>query len=235
MNKVRILLIYLLVQYISNYVSGNSFHYTDSFLPFKNEVDSIPDKQILYNGRAWSYIYLGIDNDPFLFTKDFVVSSVTIMGKTFNNVQIKYDICNDEIIARSDTGDLLQLNKEMIDSFSIMNQGKIYQFVKLNEDYQSNLKGFINVIYNGNTILYLKYSKEIHYSTSEGLNSRFVEKDRLYLVKDGRVYYISKKGDIFKILNSERSKIREFTSGNKTELSIHEPESFIPLLRSIEK
>lgn len=234
MNKVRILLIILIVRSISTEVAGNSQYYTDSYISVKNHFDTIPDNQVLYNGRIWSYTYIGIDNDPFLFTKDFLTSSITIKGKTFNNVQILYNIYNDEIIARSDIGSLLQLNKEMIDSFSIMNQGKIYRFVKLNEDYQSDIKGFINVIYNGSTILYIKYSKEIHYSTSEGWNDRFVEKDRLYLVKDGRAYYISKKGDIFKILKVEKSKIRGDTMENKTELSIREPESFIPLLRSLE-
>lgn len=234
MNKVRILLIILIVRSISTEVAGNSYYYTDSYISVKNHFDTIPDNQILYNGRIWSNAYIGIDNDPFLFTKNFLTSSITIKGQTFNNVQILYNIYNDEIIARSDIGSLLQLNKEMIDSFSIMNQGKIYRFVKLNEDYQSDIKGFINVIYNGSTILLLKYSKEIHYSTSEGWNDRFVEKDRLYLVKDGRAYYISKKGDIFRILKVEKSKVRGETMENKTELSIHQPESFIPLLRSLE-
>ena len=78
------------------------------------------DIQILYNGRAWRNLYYKIKGDQFLFSPEFLPGSVTIEGKTFSNLQLKYDIYNDELIIITDNGIILQLNKEMIDLFSMI-------------------------------------------------------------------------------------------------------------------
>ena len=47
---------------------------------------------------------------------------------------LKYDIFKDELLTPVDPGGILQLNKEMIDSFSLSFQNKTYRFEKIQED-----------------------------------------------------------------------------------------------------
>ena len=67
------------------------------------------------------------------FPKSFYRSR-TINGKTFTDIYLKYDIFKDEILTPVDVDGILQLNKEMVGSFSVLFQNKTYRFIKMKED-----------------------------------------------------------------------------------------------------
>jgi hypothetical protein len=48
--------------------------------------DTIAENQTLYNGKIWRNLYNLVQGDQFLFSKDFLPGSLTIKGKTFNDV-----------------------------------------------------------------------------------------------------------------------------------------------------
>jgi hypothetical protein len=212
--------------------SGNGFN--NPFCQSYAKPDTTFEDQILYNGRIWRNQYLNLENDQFLFTTEFLPGSVSINGKSFTGIVIKYDIYNDEIITRADIPGLVQLNKEMVDSFSLSFQNKIYRFSKITDDTLSILRGYVNVLYNGKSALYRRYIKELYHMQGQTVNDKFFQKNQLYFVNDKVVYPINSKRDLFTIFKEEKPQIREFIRKNNLEVSKREPESFVPVVKYID-
>ena len=193
--------------------------------------DSIKENQVLYNGRLWRNIYYLVQDDQFLFSKEFLPGSLSVRGQTFTNIPLKYDLFADEILTPVDPGGILQLNKEMVDSFSISFQNKTYQFIKLQEDSLKGSQRYFNVLYKGRTGLYLKYTKKIGKLAVEGKYDKFYQLIRISFVKDNIVYPIRRKSDLLKVLIEDKALIKSFIKKNKLDITEKNPESFIPVIR----
>jgi hypothetical protein len=196
-----------------------------------NRQDTLKVNQILYNGRIWKNLYYMVQEDQFLFSRKFLPGSLTMRGKTFADVSIMYDLYKDEILTPIASGGILQLNKEMVDSFSISFQNKTYCFTRFRDDSLQVLKGYANVLYSGKVALYIKYTKKIDRQKTAGENDKFYLITRIYLMKDNKVYLINSKGDLFKVLNEDKAQIKDFIKRNNLLVSRKEPESFIPVIR----
>ena len=153
---------------------------------------SLKEDQILYNGKLWHNLYQKIKGDQFLFSNSYLPGSLTINGKSYNNLGIRYDIYNDEIITLTNHGSNLQLNKEMVDSFSLVYNLKTYRFKNTMEDSLPGIKGYVNVLYKGKSALYVKYKKEIQALAVDNKYDLFFQTYRIYFVKDGTVNQINK-------------------------------------------
>jgi hypothetical protein len=103
--------------------------------------DTLSANHLLYNGRIWRDLYVSIREDQFLFSNEFLSGQVTMNGNTFSNLKLKYDILNDEIITVTDKGIILQLNKEMVDNFTITYRYRIYNFRNFVADSLSKVAG----------------------------------------------------------------------------------------------
>ena len=193
--------------------------------------DSIKENQVLYNGRLWRNIYYLVQDDQFLFSKEFLPGSLSVRGQTFTNIPLKYDLFADEILTPVDPGGILQLNKEMVDSFSISFQNKTYQFIKLQEDSLKGSQRYFNVLYKGRTGLYLKFTKKIGKLAVEGKYDKFYQLIRISFVKDNIVYPIRRKSDLLKVLIEDKALIKSFIKKNKLDITEKNPESFIPVIR----
>lgn len=193
--------------------------------------DSLKGNQILYNGKLWRNIYYNVQEDQFLFSKEFLPGTVTISGKTFKGLMLKYDIFKDELLTPVDPGGILQLNKEMVDSFSLFFRNKTYYFEKIQEDSLSHSKMYANILYKGKAALYLKYTKKIEKLAVEGKYDRFYQISRLYFVKRMRVYPVYGRSEIMKIIFDNNGQVKNFIKKNKVIVSEKEPESLIPVLR----
>ena len=93
------------------------------------------DYQVLFTGKEWHNLYTAIKGDQFLFSKDFVPGTVSINGKTYIDISLNYDIFNDEILIPANKGIILQLNKEIVDSFTLGFDNKIYKFFNNTKPY----------------------------------------------------------------------------------------------------
>jgi len=60
--------------------------------------DTLPENKVLYNGRVWYNLFSGVEENQFLFSEEFLIGSVTMRGRTYPNLQIRYDIYKDEIL-----------------------------------------------------------------------------------------------------------------------------------------
>lgn len=196
----------------------------------KYEQDTLKENQILYNGKLWRNRYYRIREDQFLFSKEFLSGNLSINGQSFKNLNIRYDIYNDEIMIPTNRGAILQLNKEMVDSFTINFNNKTYKFTQIREDSVRGFNGYINVLYKGKNALYVKYKKEIELLAVERKFDMFYQTHRIYFVKDSIVYQVTGRGDLLKVLNEDKVQIRNYIKKNKLQISKKRPESFIPVI-----
>lgn len=126
--------------------------------------------------------------------------------------------------------EILQLNKEMIDSFSINFENKVFRFTKIPEGLEG-LKGYFLVLYKQESALYIKYKKEISSEITEKSDGEFIQTHKIYFVKDSAVYPIATKNDLNKALQPVDVQIVNYLRNNKLKISKKKPESFIPAIR----
>jgi len=198
------------------------------------EKDTI-DIQILNNGRAWRNLYYRIKGDQFLFSPEFLPGTVTIEGRKFNNLQLKYDIYNDELIMITDHGIIIQLNKEMIESFSMNFNSYEYNFRRFDADSVNTLSGYVNVLYEGGTSLYAKYRKEILLLAVENKYDLFNQINRVFVRKDDEIIRVDSKMEFMKLLKDQKQQLHNFIRNNKIKLSRKDPESFRPVVEYYDK
>lgn len=133
MNRKNLLYLFL-IAFLTGYCFSGSAAIGKSVAVNISQQDPLKENQILYNGKVWRNHFTSVKGDQFLFSKDYLPGSLTINGKTFTDIYLKYDIFKDEILTPVDAGGILQLNKEMVDSFSVLFQNKTYRFIKMKED-----------------------------------------------------------------------------------------------------
>lgn len=209
----------------------NAQNITDQTTAINGQQKPITENQILYNGKVWRNLFIQVKGNQFLFSGDYIPGSLTINGKTFGNVGLSYDIYNDEIITASNTGYNVQLNKEMVDSFSFSFGNRIYRFLNTREDSIEGVKGFINVLYKGKSALYVKYKKEIGLLAVDDKYDLFFQTHRLYFLLNGAAYLVSGKNDLLKILEKDKIALKAYIKKNKLKVSKKDPDSFIPIVR----
>lgn len=231
MFRYNILIILFFILFSGVGLSGSVPIFPSPLTIIVDRQDTLKENQVLHNGRIWRNLYYLTEGDQFLFSKKFLPGSVAISGKIFTNVFLKYDIYKDEILTPVDTGGILQLNKELVDSFSLIFQNKTYRFIRMQDDSVKGSKKYFNLLYKGKTALCLKYYKKIEKLPVDGGNDNFYQFSRIYVVKANQIYLITGGRDLMKILIKEKELIKTFIKKNKLDVSVKEPESFIPVLR----
>jgi hypothetical protein len=197
----------------------------------QKQQDSVPDKQILFNGRLWRNLYYQVKGDQFLFTREFLPGTIYMNSKVFTNVNIRYDIFNDELSIPTSRTTALQINKEMIDSFSIAFQGEKYRFDRYEEDSLKGVKGYMQVLYKGKCALYIKYKKEIELLAVDKIYDKFYQLEKIWFVRNGEAFAFSGKKELMKIMGDQKITIKDYVKKNKLKMSKRNPGSFIPVVR----
>lgn len=199
---------------------------------FYNELsdDSLPANKTFMNGRIWRDLYTAVKEDQFLFTNEFLPGQVTMNGKTFNTPKLRYDILNDELMTVTDKGHILQLNKEMVDDFSLTYRMRIYYFTKSEPDTLNKESGYFNVLYEGRSSLYIRYYKEIS-KRGPGKNYEdFVQSEKVYIIKDGIFHQVRNNHDFKKIVSDKKNEIKAYLKENRIMISGKSPDAYVPVL-----
>lgn len=193
--------------------------------------DSLRDRQFLYNGKLWANNYKRYNGNPYLFADYFLPGEIWFNGRHFSNVEIRYDIFSDEIMIPRTREQIISLNREMVDSFSIVFEKKKYNFINVQADSLSRVRGYVNVIYDGRSLLYVKYSKGIFTNVTDGSDGEFYQVSRMYIVLDGIPSEIEKLKDLLKLIGPQTDQVRDFIRKEKIKVSRNIPESFLPVVR----
>lgn len=191
--------------------------------------DTVPQSKLPYNGRIWQNVYYGNEGHQFLFTRDFIPGSVSMQGITFVGLKLKYDICNDEIIIPIPEGGLLQVNKEMVDSFSIELYGRNYMFINSRNKFPG-LDGYINELYYGRTSLYRKFGKGIVKSGGEDGRDRFDSSEKIWVIKENNAIQTESRKEFLNLLSDRKQQISDFMRKNHIHITLRDPEVLVPVL-----
>jgi len=228
LTRIRILLFSLCFP-INALSSGTGCYASD---PVSNDTIDI---QTLYNGRAWRNLFYKVRGDQFLFSPEFLPGSVTIHGKLFENIPLKYDIYNDELLIITDQGIILQLNKEMIGKYTLNYENQTLSFRNFDADSINSLRGYVNVLYEGGISLYIKYRKEILSLAVENKYDLFNPVNKVFVRKDGEIIKVDSKGELLKLFGDQKHQVRSYIRSSKLRISRKDPESFKPVIEYYDK
>jgi len=189
-----------------------------------------PDKLTLLNGRIWRNPYTRVTGDQFFLENIFFSGSVIFNGKRFDNLDLKYDIHNDELILSIESYPVIMLNKEMVDSFSLVLGSRIFRFINAGNDTPDVLKGYVNVLYDGPSALYVKYSKMIQPLGDDGINDQFYQRHQAYLRKGAEIIPVEGKRNLLNLLEDKKSEIRDYTKKNRIRILKQDPYTYIRVI-----
>ena len=189
------------------------------------------DNQLLLNGRIWRNQYSNAFGDQFFLTNTFLKGSVTLNGQRFNNLNLKYDITNDELILSIESHPVISMNKEMVDSFTLIFENRNYHIINAGTDSSNVLRGYVNVLYDGSTSLYVKYTKKIQPLAVDGRSDLFVQENRIYIGKGTEIVSITGKKKLLILLEDRKKEIRSFLKSSGIKLTRKYPDTFIPVLK----
>jgi hypothetical protein len=188
------------------------------------------DKHKLLNGRIWRNQYTKVTGDQFFLGNIFLKGSVTFNGRKFENLDLKYDIHNDELILSIESYPVIIMNKEMVDSFSLYVGNRIFNIINAGTDTLNVLKGYVNLLYKGPSALYVKYIKKIRPLADEGKYDLFYQEHLVYLKKGAGIVQVTGKKKLMNLLEDKKKEIRDYMKRSGIKVSQKDPYTFIPVL-----
>ena len=180
----------------------------------------------LYNGVA--YIEpptSSVDQFPQYISNEWSTGSVQYDGESFNDVGLLYDIHSDDLIVEMpSTGAAVKIINEKIASFSIFG----LRFVKLST---APTPGFYGALYDGNTKVYVRFEKKKQERIeSNAVRIDYEPKTRYYIFKDGIFHTIGNQGDVYKVLGTKKSELKQFARKEKMKFRKNKQESIVKLV-----
>jgi hypothetical protein len=229
----RLLLVISIFFILLSDISGNTGRKIifPPFCSFSEKQDTIPDKQLLFNGRLWRSLYSNVIGGEFIFSKDWLNGEVVINDMLFKNVPLRYDIFNDQLIAMINQGTFIQLNKELIKGFNLPFKGMLNQFENFGNESGSSVKGFGQILYKGKIYFIIKQKKQIKKLAVDNKYDEFYQTETLFILKDKIFYRVSGRKDLLKALSEKKEQLKNYIRENKIRIRKKKPETFIPVLK----
>lgn len=156
------------------------------------------------------------DSHRYYNTTEFKNGSIIYEGQSYFNLDLKYDLFNDQLIARpyiESPNIQINLIKEKVDSFKIDNEN----FINIKQTSTNFKSGYYEeMIVGNNDVLYIKYNKEKKdvikdYSVFIDYKSH----NDYLLLKDNKLTLINDKKEIIKLYPDQKRKINDFFLMNK--------------------
>lgn len=202
-------------------LSGN----TDTLL-----IQKTTGVDVLLNGRIWWNKHAKVTGDPFFISDSYLKGSVVFNGQSFGNLDLKYDICSDELVYKPESHPVILLNKEMVDSFIITSGFRDYFFFNAGSPPGSGPSGYINLLYKGPTTLLVKYAKKIQPLADQGIYDLFHQELKIFLRKDTTIVPVTGRKHLMSILGDKKKEVREYKKQHRHRISMKEPDSLVPVL-----
>ena len=179
------------------------------------------DNTSLFNGPQYKEKYRTLKgNHKFYQSSQYFIGNIVYDQQPYFNIEMKYDIFEDEIIIKSPyhiTYFIIKLIKEKVDSFSINN----HHFIKVlinKKDKSKSTPIFYEVIFKNEYLtLFKKHKKNINNRIENNFAySEFKEnyKFKIFL-HDNNYYDVKSKKDFIKLFPNQKKEIKKFYNTNK--------------------
>ncbi len=183
---------------------------------------SAGSNDLLYQGSEYSNYSHGINGHPFYNTDDFKKGSLFYNGAFHEEVDMLYDLVNDELVIKYlDTDNPMRLVSEKITHFALTG----HHFVRINSG--NIAPGFYELVFEqGNSALLVKWQEVL--KTQANIEKQpFFLKSELFYVHVNNVYHLIKnKKDLVTAFADQKPEMRKFI--NKNDISFkHEKARFI--------
>lgn len=192
---------------------------SSTFLAYKNAVNTYynyTDKQSrLYNG--WLHIGYSPKIEGTAYYEDATWKNGTVVydGLEFNNVNMLYDLYQDELVIQHFHKLMITLHSVKLSSFHFGGR-HFTRFLRDSTVKGSPATGFYEVLHEGKTKLMAKRIKLLEETITDVLEQRFTPKNFYYIYNNNSWYNIKNYKDLRKtILKDKSSEIRQYLRKNK--------------------
>lgn len=161
-------------------------------------------ESLLYNGTDYGEYVPLKDEHPFYLSDDWIYGSVIYDGQFYDNIMLQYDIAADQLVIESHMyGAQIQLIKSKVHSFTLEDR----KFINLSS---SSMKGFYEVLYDGETKVLAKRIKRLQerISSSE-ITREFEEKNKYYLLANDEYVVVRNKKSVLKVLRGHKKELQQ--------------------------
>ena len=211
---------FILITFFLSYISllSQSFVGQEKYYIWFDQIIGMENSG-LFNGETFISKYRTEEGKHNFFRHDeFSKGTVYYKGQPYFDVDLKYDIHNDEIILNikgAFGSNMFIPYKEFVKGFQIYDR----DFINLNLNSNGlHLKGFYEVSYKGENVnLYTKhYKSRREYVHQNTVFSKFSEKNKIIVHFENAYYLVEGKKDIQKIFPSLKDNINLIYKNNKS-------------------
>lgn len=176
---------------------------------------------LLVNGSVYAPYHPVAFGDPFFVESVFSKGNLTLVGREFENVGLKFDIEQQKVILMAFVDSvnfkIIVLNDNYIKYFSIHGT----HFVNISNHLNNNLiKGFYELIYNGEFVFVKSYRKEfLGVYSNRHPNGKYSETiTENFIIRNNKKYTIKNKKSIFSVFPEHKNEIKIYMKDNKIKL-----------------
>jgi hypothetical protein len=200
-----------------SYIHCQSNEKTSLYDLFDNAVGR--DNLNINNGVVHSEPFRPMPNKNRYYVEEFNIGDLSFEGEIYKNVNLKYDIYDDQVIYKEigETDNLpITLLKDKIDYFTIKNK----KFVNLKAEsvkFPNLIKGIYEEGFAGDDVsFYIKHRKEkIKVFQSDGVYYNFIYYIDYFIKYNNFFYKVDSEKDIRKIFPSYKKEISNYYSTDK--------------------
>lgn len=202
---------------------------------FISPINAQVNSNILY-GKVFSENHYYKKHHPYFLNNTFYEGSVFYRNKLYNDISLKYDICNQKLIAyqliNKELVNFLELETNYIDSFILITPYEKIKFITSSKLDSISKKGlFYEELYCGKVNFYIEYIKIL--KDSDGY-IKFQLNKNYYLIYKGHVHKIKTKKQLYNIFFQNKKEMRTFKRKNKINLNLRKKHSISDFLSHLE-
>jgi len=232
-REKKIVLFFLIISSINitTSVKGQTnFNTNNNYYNWFDNIIGVENTEI-NNGIVYKEKYKTIDgNHKFYSTSKFINGNITYHKQPFFNIEMKYDIYDDEIIIKlpnQSSFSIIQLIKDKVDTFSINN----HKFINISKNqetfYNEEISGFYEIPFQSKKITLLKkHKKERKQRIGNFVYSQFKDNSSYYIFYNLKYYKINSKNKLLKLFPSLKKNIASYYSSKKQQLKV-DPDLFM--------
>jgi hypothetical protein len=174
---------------------------------------SIQQQSRLYNGTDYVLYQSREEEHPFFGIDDWAFGSITYWGEVYENVPVMYDLSTDQVITEHNRGNPIKLIPEKVDGFVV---GK-HTFQRLTNNGTIKVaEGFYERLYDGTSKVYAKHQKVYREDiTAREVIPRFEANIRYYILKNGILNQVKKKGSLLDTFEDHKQEVKTFMKKNR--------------------
>ncbi|GAB1856375.1 hypothetical protein MHTCC0001_12100 [Flavobacteriaceae bacterium MHTCC 0001] len=178
------------------------------------------------------------EKGQYLISKLFKIGNITYNGQPYFDIQIKYDVFNDQIILSGLNNNgyfAIQLVKYLVNSFSLNERNFINsQQLKVTTNNTNN-KGFFEVLHlNPNISLYKKHKKDKQVKKNDQISYlEFRDKQEYMLYLNNEIHPLNSKKNVLKLFPHLKKQINQFYAKNRALMAYDYDKFLIKLIQNL--